>query len=59
MPKNDPSKAELFIQVLNLQDEIDDMRAGIDLWRDVKVSQMNWSQVDEVLVRWIEHGRQV
>ena len=53
---NKPSKAELQIQALNLKDELDDIRSGFELWRDLKVAKMEWTQLDEMLARWIEHG---
>lgn len=41
---------------LALQDRLDDLLTGFEFWRDRKVSSMELTTLDEVLVRWVEHN---
>ena len=39
---------------LDLQDTLDDLLLGVEMWKDRKVSNATWDNEDEMLARWIE-----
>jgi hypothetical protein len=44
-------------QELELQDRLDDLLEGLDFWREQKLASLELSTLDEMLLRWVEHGR--
>lgn len=42
---------------LELEDTLADLRNGIELWKQTKLASFgDWSDHDEALLRWVEHG---
>jgi hypothetical protein len=42
------------IKNIDLQDTLDDLLLGIELWKEHKVGHMTWDNEDEMLARWVE-----
>lgn len=42
---------------MRLIDKYDDLLNGIKIWEEHKVGHMEWSDMDEMLLRWVESNR--
>jgi len=41
---------------LELEDILSDFLNGFAIWRDSKVGTLEWTDIDELFSRWVEHG---
>jgi hypothetical protein len=48
-PKRSPRELEL-------EDRLADLLEGLEFWRQYKIGSAELTTLDEMLLRWIEHG---
>jgi hypothetical protein len=41
---------------MELEDMLADLLNGFRVWRDGKMGHGDWTDKDEMLLRWVEHG---
>jgi hypothetical protein len=60
-PKNQAERLHNELEVeravsLHLRDTLDDVEAGLRLWKESAMMASTWSREDEALLRWLEGG---
>lgn len=41
---------------LELEDKLNDIESGLEIWRNQKIDSGEWTAMDEMLERWLTHG---